>query len=77
MRCFPRGDVEVTEVGRRCDSCTVAGTNVGGAKKGFHVVALRDSAYLGEVGPRNSAEVADWCRRIGAQMIGVGAPCRT
>lgn len=54
----------------------VAGIDVGGRTKGFHGVALRSGAYLDQIASRDAAEVADWCRQINAQIIGIDAPCR-
>jgi predicted nuclease with RNAse H fold len=54
----------------------VAGVDVGGARKGFHAVALRDGVYLDKFAARDAVAVADWCRTVGARVIGVDAPCR-
>ena len=54
----------------------VAGIDVGGRKKGFHAVSLRDGKYLSQFAHTDPARVADWCREIGAMVIGVDAPCR-
>jgi predicted nuclease with RNAse H fold len=54
----------------------VAGIDVGGRAKGFHAVALRAGAYLDQIASRDVTEVADWCRQVNAQFIGVDAPCR-
>jgi predicted nuclease with RNAse H fold len=54
----------------------VAGIDVGGKKKGFHAVALRDGAYLGQLTSCDPKVIADWCRKIGARLIGIDAPCR-
>jgi predicted nuclease with RNAse H fold len=54
----------------------VAGIDVGGKRKGFHAVALRDGAYLDQMKSRNAAEIAAWCRDTGARFIGIDAPCR-
>lgn len=54
----------------------VAGVDVGGARKGFHAVALRDGVYLDKFAARDAGAVADWCRSVGARVIGVDAPCR-
>jgi len=54
----------------------VAGVDVGGPKKGMHAVALRDGAYLDRFSSRKPAEIAAWCREMGAGFIGVDAPCR-
>lgn len=54
----------------------VAGIDVGGSKKGFHAVALRDGAYHDQCASRSTSDIAAWCRRIGATVIAVDAPCR-
>jgi predicted nuclease with RNAse H fold len=58
------------------EALIVAGIDVGGSKKGFHAVALRDGVYLNQFVSCAAVEVAAWCRRIGARCIGVDAPCR-
>jgi predicted nuclease with RNAse H fold len=53
---------------------TVIGIDVGGAKKGFHVVALCG----GQFEPRHfmdSEKVKVWCQEQGAQVIAIDAPC--
>jgi predicted nuclease with RNAse H fold len=56
---------------------TVAGIDVGGMRKGFHVVALRGSAVLRpERRLPDARAVADWCRAHDVAVIGVDAPCR-
>lgn len=57
-------------------SKVVAGIDVGGPKKGFHCVALKDDAYLAQFVSCVPSEIAAWCRRIGAQCVGIDAPCR-
>lgn len=57
-------------------STIVAGIDVGGPRKGFHAVALRDGRYLGKHVAANAGEIAAWCREIGARVVGVDAPCR-
>jgi predicted nuclease with RNAse H fold len=54
----------------------VAGIDVGGRKKGFHAVSLRDGKYLSQFSHTDPARVADWCREVGATVVGVDAPCR-
>lgn len=56
-------------------SVTVAGVDVGGPKKGFHAVALRDGAYLDKFSAHEASAVAAWCLRVGARLVGVDAPC--
>jgi predicted nuclease with RNAse H fold len=53
----------------------VAGVDVGGPKKGFHAVALRDGAFEDKFASRDVAEVAKWCLEIEARAIGIDAPC--
>jgi predicted nuclease with RNAse H fold len=55
----------------------VVGIDVGGARKGFHAVALRDGAYAGQLRSRDVQELSHWCRSvIGASVIAIDAPCR-
>jgi len=57
------------------DSCIVVGIDVGGPKKGFHAVALRDFRYLSKFVADDAASVAAWCQQIGARVVGIDAPC--
>lgn len=53
---------------------SVVGIDVGGPKKGFHAVLLRD----GRFDPKHfteAGELALWCQARGAQVIAVDAPC--
>jgi predicted nuclease with RNAse H fold len=53
------------------------GIDVGGIKKGFHCVALRDGQYSGKFSSPVAKAVADWCREIAkADVIAIDAPCR-
>ena len=55
----------------------VVGIDVGGARKGFHAVALQNGKYAGQQQTRDAREMAAWCRdEIGAQVVAVDAPCR-
>jgi predicted nuclease with RNAse H fold len=51
------------------------GADVGGARKGFHAVALRGGTYADRVVMQDAKELAEWCRTAGAQAIAVDAPC--
>lgn len=53
------------------------GIDVGGSRKGFHAVALRDGAYAGQLSSRDVGELSHWCRAVvGATVIAIDAPCR-
>ena len=56
---------------------TVVGIDVGGSRKGFHAVALRDGRYASQFSSPEPQEISHWCRRaIGASLIAIDAPCR-
>jgi predicted nuclease with RNAse H fold len=56
---------------------TTVGIDVGGARKGFHAVALRDGAYAGQRASREAQDLAHWCREVmQARVIAIDAPCR-
>ena len=53
------------------------GIDVGGARKGFHAVALRDGALAGQLHSRDPGELAAWCRQsVEAGLIAIDAPSR-
>ena len=53
------------------------GIDVGGSRKGFHALALRDGAYADQLATRDVLELAHWCRSVvGASVIAIDAPCR-
>ncbi len=49
---------------------------MGGPKKGFHAVALRDGEYFDRFHSTDAAGMASWVQRTGACAVGVDAPCR-
>jgi hypothetical protein len=53
----------------------VAGVNVGGRKKGFHAVALRDGQYVGKLSASDALAIVEWCVALQAWAVGVNAPC--
>ena len=55
---------------------TVAGVDVGGVKKGFHAVALREGQILSTLKTCSAAMVAAWCREQRVSAVGIDAPCR-
>ncbi|HLZ33311.1 MAG TPA: DUF429 domain-containing protein [Nitrospira sp.] len=54
----------------------VVGVDVGGVKKGFHAVALRDGTFFDKLAACNTAAIVEWCRRLGASTVGIDAPCK-
>lgn len=55
----------------------VVGVDVGGARKGFHAVALRGGAFHDCHTTADAVALAQWCvHTTGAQVIAVDAPCR-
>lgn len=54
----------------------VVGIDVGGSRKGFHGVALCDGEYWQRFHTTNPEAMAEWCRHLGARLIGIDAPCR-
>lgn len=60
----------------RAAAHTVAGVDVGGAKKGFHAVALQDKQIVAKTVTCSAADVAAWCGKQGASAVGIDAPCQ-
>jgi len=54
---------------------TVVGIDVGGERKGFHAVALRDKRFVGTKSTTDPKELVKWCREREAHVIAVDAPC--
>ncbi|MBH0205324.1 MAG: DUF429 domain-containing protein [Nitrospira sp.] len=54
----------------------VVGVDVGGLKKGFHAVALQDGHYREQFSTIIPNEIAAWCRKLKASVVGIDAPCR-
>lgn len=54
----------------------VVGIDVGGARKGYHAVALRAGQYHDGYASTDADAMAAWCERVGAVRVGVDAPCR-
>ncbi|MFS6826880.1 DUF429 domain-containing protein [Cyanobium sp. ATX 6F1] len=53
------------------------GIDVGGARKGFHAVALCGGAYHSRFTSSDAAALAHWCRSVvRASVIAIDAPCR-
>ncbi len=55
----------------------VVGIDVGGARKGFHAVALTGGTYADQLATGDAGELAHWCRSVvRASVIAIDAPCR-
>ena len=54
----------------------VVGIDVGGPRKGFHAVALSDGQYFAKHSHSVASAIASWCQQLGAQAVGIEAPCR-
>ena len=52
------------------------GIDVGGTRKGFHAIAIRERAITGQLHTLVAEEVVDWCNECGAVGVGIDAPCR-
>jgi predicted nuclease with RNAse H fold len=52
------------------------GIDVGARARGFHAVAFKNRNYIDKLHSKDPTAVAEWCARLGAQSIGVDAPCR-
>jgi hypothetical protein len=56
---------------------TAIGIDVGGARKGFHAVAITDGAYSNHLATGDVQELSHWCREtVRARVIAIDAPCR-
>ena len=56
---------------------TTVGIDVGGARKGFHAVALTGGTYADQLATADANELAHWCRSVvRAHVIAIDAPCR-
>ena len=54
---------------------TVVGIDVGGERKGFHAVALRDGLFVATQKSTNPSALVDWCLDQSARIVAVDAPC--
>jgi predicted nuclease with RNAse H fold len=55
---------------------TAVGIDVGGARKGFHAVALTDGAYTDQLATSDVETIRHWCLdAMKAQVIAIDAPC--
>jgi predicted nuclease with RNAse H fold len=55
---------------------TTVGIDVGGVRKGFHLVALEGSSISGVLRTRSVDEVVAWCLSQEATLVSIDAPCR-
>ena len=56
---------------------TAVGIDVGGARKGFHAVAITGGHYASHMATKDVEELVHWCRAtMRARVIAIDAPCR-
>ena len=53
----------------------VIGIDVGGARKGFHAVALQDGTFVATLAHSDPLVIVSWCRQLKAVVVAVDAPC--
>jgi predicted nuclease with RNAse H fold len=53
---------------------SVVGIDVGGKRKGFHAVVLRDGVFA-KMTSTDPAAIVNWCGERGAKIVAVDAPC--
>ncbi len=68
--------VEANGEGSVLMSRIVAGVDVGGPRKGFHAVALRERVVVAKFHSRDPDEMAHWIRGLGVDFVAIDAPCR-
>lgn len=54
---------------------TVVGIDVGGERRGFHAVALRDGFLLATNKATDPSVIVGWCLDLSACIVAVDAPC--
>jgi predicted nuclease with RNAse H fold len=55
---------------------TAVGIDVGGARKGFHAVAITGGDYSNHLATTDVQELSHWCREtVQARVIAIDAPC--
>jgi len=52
----------------------VAGIDVGGERRGFHLVALKGATVQSTWDTHDASEAVEWCLKQGATLVGVDAP---
>ncbi|MBB5464100.1 putative nuclease with RNAse H fold [Paraburkholderia sp. CI2] len=55
---------------------TVAGIDVGGDRKGNHLVVLRGTEIVSHLGNATPEQMLERCRAFGVAAVGIDAPCR-
>ncbi|MFM9865500.1 MAG: DUF429 domain-containing protein [Micropepsaceae bacterium] len=60
-----------------CAFSTAVGIDVGGARKGFHAVAITGGDYSAHLATKNAEQLVHWSRvTMRARVVAVDAPCR-
>lgn len=60
----------------RDSSLTVAGIDIGGVRKGCHLVVLRGNAIVCNIRRGDPEHLARMCEELGAVAVGIDSPCR-
>jgi predicted nuclease with RNAse H fold len=55
---------------------SVVGIDVGGSKKGFHAVALRNGSFMSRHSSSSASSIVTWIEKVDAWAIGIDAPCK-
>lgn len=55
---------------------TVAGIDIGGARKGCHLLVLRGSAIVCNIRSGDPDHLARMCEELGAVAVGIDSPCQ-
>ncbi|MEM5310803.1 DUF429 domain-containing protein [Paraburkholderia sp. JHI869] len=58
------------------NTCTVAGIDVGGDKKGCHLVVLEGNRAFRPADAKTPQEMLQACLEYGVQAVGIDAPCQ-
>ena len=53
----------------------VVGVDVGGLRKGFHAVALREGQFFEKFATLDAGEMLRWCMELNTSVVGIDAPC--
>jgi predicted nuclease with RNAse H fold len=58
------------------ETSTVAGIDVGGDKKGYHLVILQGAKVVRSMRTKSPQVMLEECLKLGVQAVGIDAPCK-